>query len=171
MIFKGSESNTRKLFLSAILPQGMIDYIESLAENYNVLELHGARAISIMFLNIAIDFAKAMGYDFEVYASPLLPGNPECLAIGELGLFITSKKLAEKKQILDLTPYIMIGDYEKNIIAYNEMRAKELVDAAIKSLADTKLIHDRIESYYTASMDFIGLDEFIEGFLPDIFGS
>ena len=57
----------------------------------------------------------------------------------------------------------------KNRIAFDRRAEKEMLDEAVGKLANAKKIHDGLEQYYAAAMDFDRLNEAGERLIEEIF--
>ncbi len=168
-----NHGKVRRLFADAITPQGMIDVFDTIVSNEKIISLHGPNVIANEFINLALHFCMFMGYGCEVYHNSLLPDNVEHLIIKDLGLCITTQ-LAFAKQIekiIDLT-YLLnqtVVDKYESTFAFNELYEKQLLEAAIESLMQTKQIHDDLEAVYKEYMDFEQVNKLTKEFLKEFF--
>lgn len=165
---------TRKLFASAITPQGQIDYFSTVVTKEKIISLHGPKVIAAEYIKMALHFAAFMGYGCEVFYDPILPENPVHLIIRDLNLCITTASAFPKQieKVVDLSQLCdqnVVNKYESTF-AFNELYSKQLVEASVESLLQTKGIHDDIEVIYKEYMDFSKVTEFSRKFIEEFFG-
>jgi Mrp family chromosome partitioning ATPase len=159
---------TRRLFASAISPQGVVHYMETL--------LAGLRSIYILkgmpgtgrakVLARLADAAEMRGLDTEIYHCALEPEEIELLVVPaleaaflkyseEIG-FDASGLEGVNVTVLDLYQYIDRRALDPFIPAMMEaqQRFRTSLNRAIRNIADAKLTHDYLESFYVPAMDF-----------------
>lgn len=163
----------RRLFAEAITPQGFLDYVNTIVTKETIVVLHGPEIVAAEYIRLALHFAMFMGYGCEVYYSALIPDIPKHLIIRDLNLCITTSLDFPKQieKIVDLT-YLLNADWTdkyKDTFEFNELYCKQLQDAAIESLKQTKEIHDDIEKVYAGYMDFEKASAYTKEFLDHFF--
>lgn len=161
----------RKLFASAISPQGYTNYLDTAYNDEKVLRLKGPSAAATEFIRFVMQLCNYEGFKCEVFYSPLLPDKPEHLFIRDLGLCITvdTDKIPEKGKTLDLNDAISKKRLDKDAIKFNEQETAKFIDAAIHCLSQAKAVHDKIEAVYKKNMDFDQSTVFLDKFLQDLF--
>lgn len=150
--------------LSAITPMGVIyfsDTVEKLCPRIvSIEDEYGASSKIIM--SILRTYALSCGHDIISCHSPLSPyDTPEHLLIPSLGLaFVTTNQW--NKLSAPPSKRIHIGRFtdmqslkhRKQRLLFNKKAVKELVSEASSRMLEAGTIHDELETYYTAAMDF-----------------
>lgn len=159
----------RKLFASAITPDGMVNYLQTIvAPCHKRYVIQGDPGTGKSFLLEKVKRAALeRGLFTEVYYCPLHPEKPEHVVIPELGLALTKS----------IEPHTYVPGPSDIIIDMNEcldgdvvqrhrhciLRAQEefrrLFETAIFYIGQAKQYHDALERYYAPNMDFHGIDE------------
>ena len=167
-----------KRLLSAVTPQGLITYTntaKTLCDKlYLIKDDYGASS----HLLLAALRSIALEYGLEVYACycPLNPSDKlEHLFIPELGLgFMTSSRInpieVEADKVMYYTRFTDTDALKrkKQRLAFNRKAAAELLGEAVASLKNAKAIHDELESYYTAAVDFKQVSAMTEDVIAQI---
>lgn len=151
-------------FLSAVTPEGILTFYDTLSSLcpriYTVLDEYGAAAR--LLLEELRRQALADGQSVISCPCPLQPeAGAEHLIFPELGLgFTTSNSFHEA----DFPAYRRIHaarftDAEalrlkRQRLSFNRRAAKELLDTAVTLSAQAKAVHDRMEEYQIAAMDW-----------------
>lgn len=160
-----SAGKTRKLFASAITPNGPVNYLESLATptTYVVTGLPGTGKATL--IQKIVDSATAKGLDAEVFYCPFDPLKPEHIVIPAIGAaVITSTEPhtypgpAAAIIHMDecLKPALIAPQSE--YAAYDKTVYQELFNKAINSIQQAKQLHDDLETYYIPYMDFVKIE-------------
>ncbi len=159
-----SEGRIHKRFLSGITPEGIVvftDTMKEMCENIYVLDDPYSQASSVI-LRILMMKAKEQGIDSIACYCPMSPEyKPEHVIFPSLSLgFYTANryhpdKFSEAKHI-DCKRFLNtdIISRHKNRIAFNNRSRDELLNEAVLKLKKAKSIHDELEKYYIAAMDF-----------------
>ena len=165
-------------FLSALTPEGGIVFGESfnaLCEKRTVLEDEYGIAASLV-LHILKDAALESGHDCIVCPCPTDPQRTEHLLFPSLSTgFFTSNAFHPYEGVPDVAvdcarfsdPDVL--KRHKNRIAFDRRAAREMLDEAAGKLANAKKIHDELERYYVAAMDFDRLNGAGEKLIEEIF--
>ena len=171
----GKES---RRFLSALTPEGGVIFGETfnaLCERHTVLEDRWGVASSLL-LHLLKDAALERGHDCVVCLCPTDPGRIEHLILPSLSAgFFTSNDFHGYEGVPDVAvdcarfsdPDVL--KRHKNRIAFDRRAAKEMLDEAVGKLSNAKKIHDGLEQYYAAAMDFDRLNEAGERLITEIF--
>ncbi|MCT4596849.1 MAG: ATPase [Vallitalea sp.] len=154
----------RKLFASAITPEGFINHLDSVVGGYKkVYTIKGEPGTNkSRLLHIIKEEATRKGFDVEAFYCPIDPENKlEHLVIKDLGVaFITSNDFHSidvlDSQIIDMNKYInqtILNQYF-DVLQYDFRVYNELLDRAIATIHDAKKSHDYMETLYIPHMDF-----------------
>ncbi len=174
-LFKNVENRStlgrnRKLFISAITPDGYKNYIDQTLNCKYVYGLYGYDGMGIDFFLLKIlEHANMLGLYTESYYSPLNPQNLEHLLIPELDCCFTicnsyhstSLPLFEKIDFFEFCDMNFINS-QKEEIKYNTDMFNNLLDKTMKTIKNSKVVHNQIEEIYIANMNFKKLDEAYE---------
>ena len=160
----------RYLFSTAITPDGLVDYTNSILEWVSdVYYISGdiGTGKSTM-LNRIIEEARMKDYHMEIYYDSLIPNRVESVFIKELDTIVTSNKngdnFAEIK--LDLNKY-----FDNSKINQEDYRIFNLLlDKGIQSLNGAKDNHFILESSYRPSVDYTGVSKIKEEIFNEILG-
>ena len=172
---QGTPSQQVRL-LSAVTPQGIVVFyntVEALAPHKVVLhDCHGAVAPAI--LQTLRQIALERGYSIIACPCPLHPQRLEHLFIPQLGLaFLTSNAFHPmafegQKNIhcsRFLKPEFQLP--KKRLRLYQNL-ASQLLHQASCCQQDAKALHDLLEQYYQAAVDFAQVDEVAAALSQDI---
>ena len=167
---KEKQAKNRKLFASAISPDGLKNYINTVIDTKNVyiLEGHNGTGTDILLSKIQSE-ANLRGLDTESFYCSLNPNKPEHLIIPKLDTsFVTSNSYhkielqnAQTINFNHFTDNNLLSSFEEEL-KYNYKIFDELLQKAMDTMAASKTIHDKIEKIYIAAMDFTKLDEIFE---------
>ncbi len=156
--------NVRKLFASAITPEGAVSYIDTLIKGTSVIALKGEAAVSSQILGKLCQEAILSGYDAEACYCPMYPDQIEHLILPELGTSIVSLHqqhpfAAEAAVDVDVDQALnrdALAGYLP-IIAQNAALSEQLLERAYERIKRAKESHKKIEQYYISAMDFDGV--------------
>lgn len=158
----------RHLFASAITPDGMVNYLDTIIEPCGrkyIIEGGPGTGKSTLLCKVA-RAALERGFDAELYHCPLNPEKIEHVVIPELSVALTKSiephtyTPAAEDIIVDMNECLDPGVVDKNasIVEESQRLFEELFDSAIKFISRAKGMHDLMESYYTPYMDFAGIE-------------
>lgn len=154
----------QRRFLSAVTPEGLVVFHETLQLQcpriYTIEDEYGAAARELL-----VDLrrrALEAGHDCITCACPLAPYDKiEHLVIPELGLAFTTSNCWHKA---DFPVYRRIHaarftDAEtlrmkKQVMSFNRRAARELLAEAVRTAEEAKAVHDRMEDFSRAAMDW-----------------
>jgi hypothetical protein len=153
----------RKLFASAITPDGLLNYLDSILTVCNcVFEVRGPGNLASAFLKAAAGEAVHRGLDVEEYYCPVEPAEKlEHLLIPELSLaFTTANKYhhasVAAENSIDFEPYMnkrVLEKYSKEV-QFDKEQFDLLLREAVETLKEAKAMHDYMETFYVPNMDF-----------------
>jgi hypothetical protein len=170
----------RKLFASAITPDGMVNYLNTIlapcSKRY-VIEGDPGTGKS-MLLEKVKRAALERGFFTEAYYCPLHPDKVEHVVIEKLGLALT-KSIAPHTYVPGPNDVIinMNACRDEAILKAHQPqieRAREeferLFSLAIFYIGQAKQYHDALERFYVPNMDFAGIGRLREKTLQRILG-
>lgn len=163
----------RKYFASAVTPDGIRHYLDTLIQGYRKIYLIKAPlgAGAERMLELFMESAVFRGFLAEGYYCPMKPSSKlEHLLIPELSLaFVTSNQyhsitlpVKEAEVVTIDLERILNADLiqsKAGILDSSSRKMEELIDMAVACLASAKREHDELEKYYIPNMDFMGIDQ------------
>ena len=156
----------RHLFDSAITPDGLMDYIDTLIKDSDkcyFFEGPHTKGISEI-LNVLAKEYLLKGYNVELYHQPLNPERIQTVLVEELGIaFTVNKKMRNKAyKIVDIDEVIIPEKLEgkKEMISKDTEMKNMLLGEAYKRVSMAKKKHDDMENSYVPQMDFAAVTEF-----------
>lgn len=169
----------RKRFLSALTPEGLVlfrDSFTGLCKSTVVLSDSFGFASSVILKILSMKSAE-QGLDCILCYCPTSPDyRPEHLIIPSLGLgFFTSNRwhpddFTDPYKVDCMRFYDSSALYRhKNRIAFNRRSRDELITEAVNKLTAAKSLHDELEKYYIAAMDFDAMGDYSEKLISEIF--
>lgn len=170
------EGKERKLFASAITPEGLVNYINTLFPKGKIFGLlsdigSGSEHILSKIRYAAIE----KGYNIECFFCALKPEKIEHLIIPEKNIsFTTINKYhnpdIDTDKIINLNELRNNKIYEKSkeAVEYNTSLFEKLLNKGVSAIKESKAVHSILESYYSRSMDFDKLEECREAILDRI---
>ncbi|GAE89907.1 PRK06851 family protein [Acetivibrio straminisolvens] len=157
----------RKLFASAITPNGLVNYLDTLINTSKVYVLKGMQGTGTeRVIQKVKEAAVERGYDVESFYCALNPYKLEHLIIPDLDVSITTSNNYHSANVknsveFNLDEYLNtleLGKYQ-DTVKYNKKNFDMLLDTAIKTIGKAKAIHDILESYYIPNMDFEAIEK------------
>ena len=159
----------RKLFASAITPDGPVNYLDSSVwpqKNCYVLMGDPGTGKSTVVQKV-MNAAVIRGLDVEAFYCPLDPEKVEHLVIPALGAAVTTSIMPHTCQAIK-NPAMTIDMSEclqpavltryQDITAYDQEVFWELFVKSIACIKRSKDLHDELETYYVPNMDFAGIE-------------
>lgn len=155
----------RKLFASAITPDGAVNYLESSVWNMKKCYAIGGEPGSgkSTILQKIINAAVIKGLDIEVFYCPLAPEKPDHIVIPSLDTAITTSTephlcriVKNASMTIDMNQHLnpeILTKYT-DTIAYDQDMYHELFQRSVTCIKKAKTIHDELETYYVPHMDF-----------------
>ena len=154
--------NLRCLFASAITPDGLKNYLNTLLTTKEVISLKGfPGAGTERLLEKVKDAALERGYNVEAYYCALYPDKLEHLIIPGMDISLTTENQYHSSDVyitgeLDFTVSLdnkLLEEYS-DTLEYNRSEFDELLGKALETIGKAKLMHDDMEKYYVPNMDF-----------------
>ncbi|MGI6163682.1 MAG: PRK06851 family protein [Bacillota bacterium] len=158
----------RKLFASAITPDGMVNYLNTIVapckKRYAICG-HPGTGKSVLLQKVAWA-ALERGFYVETYFCPLHPEKVEHVVVPELGLALTKSiephtyVPGQKDIIVDMNNCLDDGVIEKHYpyIVRAQDEFQRLFESGIYYIGQAKQYHDALERFYAPNMDFGGIE-------------
>lgn len=147
----------RRLFLSAVAPDGFVGYTDSAFSGCRLVSVRGGCATELFMRSIART-ALAQGHKVEVFFCPMFPDTkPEHVIISDIGVAFTTYNQYHHEPGED---FIDIDEYLREVppgIDEDFEIASRLLKKAVNALADARAAHSFLENFYTPYMDFEAL--------------
>lgn len=156
----------RHLFDSALTPDGIVDYIETIIpDNFKCYFFKGINTKGIGdILNILAKEYQLKGYDVELYHQPLNPERIQTVLVEELSIALTVNSKIEGRafRVVDVGEVLITDKLQaKEDIISKDVEMKEmLLNEAFKRINTAKKKHDEMEKSYIPQMDFAAVTEF-----------
>jgi hypothetical protein len=158
----GKEGSERRLFASAITPDGVVHHLDSILNTNRIYGLVGEKGMGTdIVLEKVKEEALNSGYDVECFYCALLPDKLEHLIIPELDISLTTMNKYHKTE-LNIQKHFCFEEFVdktgRNIysdaISENEKQIDALIKRAVESIVKAKKFHFEMEKYYAPAMDF-----------------
>lgn len=170
----GKEGRGRHLFDSALTPDGIVDYIETIIpDSFKCYLFEGINTKGISdTLNMLAKEYLLKGYDVELYHQPLNPERIQTVVVEKLCISLTvNNKMKEKAYGVVNTDEVIIADKlkAKQELINSDVEMKEmLLSEAFKRINTAKRMHDEMEKSYIPQMDFAAVTEFRKNIIERI---
>lgn len=150
------QGKIRHLFGSAITPNGVVDYLETVVGPMGhicLIKGEAGTGKSTSLRRVA-EYAIMRGYYAEVYHDHLNPDKYAHVVIPEIDVAFTTSEKFEKQadKVYDLNEYMDRGRYEEK--AEDEVMMDVLLRKAVKYINKAKKTHDYMEKFYIPNMNF-----------------
>lgn len=166
----------RKLFASAITPQGTVNYLDTLVNGvpYTYV-LQDERGIIGDVLAFLVKAAAMRGFNVEAFYCALDPYKVDHLIIPRLGVALItanqahSYNLEEAYRVIDTKTLFppLPGEIEKEIDDFHN-KYRDALRGAINFINNAKYLHDRLEEYYILNMRFAEIEKMRRDLLKQI---
>ena len=158
----------RQLFVSAITPEGFVNYAETVFGDTYTVSVKGKYGTSL-FIERFYEIARMRGHGIMLFTCPLRPEEKmEHLYIPALRFSLTTYDLythVQGAEMIDLDVYQTDGGGIGEDIGY----AGSLMQRAIDAFSDAKTAHGFLEKLYVPAMDFDALEERSAALINSIF--
>lgn len=182
-IFKGKNvsdktGKQRKMFASAITPEGYINYLDNIISDNKVYELRGSTGTcESEILEKVKAWALERNYYIEAYYCALNPYKLEHIVLPSLKIVITTSNKYHNAHLSRHISIDMQKFYNKKAIsAYrNDLDANQnefdrLMSCALQILSNVKALHDKLEAYYIPNVDFKAINSCYNDIMKKISG-
>lgn len=175
---EGKEGSQRRLFASAITPDGLRHFLPTILNTTRKIILKGNPGTGTeKILNRILDASLMRGYDTETFYCALFPEKIEHIVIPAKDLSITTSNKyhtvpADGYASYNLDQYCnkeILRAYD-DFLQYNRLEFEGLLNRAIFTLSSEKKYHDRLEQMYVPNMDFDKVNRHAEELIQNIFG-
>ncbi len=158
----------RELFISAITPEGFVNYADTVFSNTYSIAVKG-RYGTALFMRRFAEIAGMKGFSPILFYCPMrLDEKMEHIYIPEINISITTYDYythASSAETIDLDTFIYSTSSQEESRGY----ANILMQQAIDAFAEAKNAHTRLEKIYIPAMDFDGLNERTKSLIDSIF--
>jgi hypothetical protein len=171
-----SPASNRKLFLTAVTPEGQVSLADDAFDDCYVYALHTEEQIGTNRLLTRIQQAVSIGgIATESFHNPLAPSQIEYLHLpSQKQAFVTTGGIfgyrGKVNERIDLAPCInpaMLIRIKLDIERDTEL-LNSLLDQTTSLLRAAKALHTKIEEIYIQAMDFARADEVTQKFITSI---
>ncbi len=158
-------TNIRNLFDSAITPEGLVDYIDTIIQSdYKCYYLKaGVGTVSTEILSYLAGEYNMKGYSVELYHQPLNPDRLQTLVVEDLKIALTTNSKMETVayKVFDLDEVIDESKYgdKADLLAKDGEVYLEMLEEGVRRIKLAKLLHDDVEKTYVGNMDFGAVTE------------
>jgi len=158
----GKEGSERRLFASAITPEGLVHHLDSILNTKRIYGLVGEKGMGTdIVLEKVKEEAINRGYDVECFYCALLPHELEHLIIPELDISLTTINKYHKTE-LNIQRHFYFDEFVDkakretyaNALNENGEQIDRLIKRAVDSIIEAKKFHFEMEKYYAPAMDF-----------------
>jgi hypothetical protein len=174
---EGGVGKTRRLFASAITPQGPINYLDSLVKHLkSVYIIHGDyRKGKRKIIETIMNGAVMRGFNVEAYHCALDPEKVDHIIIPELGAAVLNSLephyLSGGESWREIDTGEFIAPFPRDLQAEHadySFRYHSSLKEAEKFLSRAKAAHDELEKYYIPNMNFEEIDRVCQDTLERI---
>lgn len=168
--YSDNTGRDRKLFASAMTPNGLCNYLDSLLTVDTVYEIKGNMGSheAILLEEIKSEAMKR-GLFAEAFYCALRPHKLQHLIIPSLNVAITTSNdyhtsTVTKSHSIDINDFYskeIINEYQDNIDE-NKKEFNHLLQIALSTISKAKVLHDELEGYYIPYVNFKKIDECFE---------
>ncbi len=178
-----TEGQVRHLFPGAITPGGFDTKLASIVDkDMSLFTVKGCPGSGVKSLfSYVLHLLEARGIEGEVFHNPFNPDEIDLIILPEMRAVLidlsdfffdySSEILGNKyKRQLDFNMFInksALDVYAKNIDSAQN-RIEDNIKAAINFIKQAKKLHDELEAYYTATMNYEAIDEMRQGLVQEI---
>jgi hypothetical protein len=154
----------RHLFGSAITPEGVKDYLETLIEpNEMVFMLKGqCDSAQSKILEKVGELAVSKGYDVEIFHNHFIPEKLDHIIIKDISTALTISSKFEgskyKSIIIDTCLDKEVLKKREEELKLDKEKFDELINLAVLNIKCAKKVHDHMEEYYIPNMDFTAIN-------------
>ncbi len=166
----------RRLFATAITPNGIITFADNLSNGYkNIYVLTGGPGMGktdiLKYLGTS---GQKKGYYVEYMYDPFIPERIEHIFIPEISTCVLTNNEINRANYSGINYYLK--DYTKpnslaskaSEIEYNSKIFYELLDKAISLISNSHTLHDDLESFYIKAMNFDVVNTMYENVIKKI---
>ncbi|NSW91253.1 MAG: ATPase [Firmicutes bacterium] len=170
------EGKQRHLFASAITPDGVKNYLDTVLTTKRIYAVKGYPGTGTEKLLEKIRHAALeRGFYTESYYCALHPQKIEHLLIPEADVSFTTVNdyhdvNVEKFSEINLNQFLdkLVLEKYSDVLEFNMSQFNFLLQKAVETIKMAKAVHDRIEKHYIGNMDFEAKKRCMEATLAEI---
>jgi len=163
----GGNGKIRSMFASAMTPNGLCNYLDTILTVEKVYEIRGALGTGEdKILEKIKDAAIERGCYVEAYYCALNPYKLDHLVIPDMDLAFTTtnsyhSSTVRKFAVIDMLSYMddQTLMHYKDDLDQNLTDFEHLLTTALKTIKRAKVLHDELETYYVPNINFDGIDK------------
>ena len=148
----------RKMFLSAVTPDGFVNYMDSAFKGNDLIVIKGGYG-SYVLIKKVMETALTRGFSVEAFYCPMFPGKKiEHIIISDIKTAITTYNYYHHftgGKIVELDEY-MGESFGRSEEAWGS--AAVLMRQAVAALSEARAAHQFLESFYSPAMDYDSLE-------------
>jgi hypothetical protein len=169
-IFSSFKPACRHLFSTAITPNGVVSFKESLFDlaNQRFIIFGPSTYAKNLILDHIVKMADEKGHFLEIYHPPLSPQMIELLYIPTLDTVIIDSGLKQPIFTKKTDQLIDCSAFGEELSEADMKNINYLVNEATIQIASAKKLHDKLEQHYTKAMDFDKVDHMQEALFNKI---
>ena len=166
----GFQGLNRKLFISAITPQGAVNHLDNLLECYSICYVLTGASSSLKrsVIQGVRDAARLKGFNIEDFCCALDPHRVDHLGLPELDTVLINSSEPHsilpgftgnpfKEVDMGFPETLPETGLEKDSRFYHHYRVA--FDGAISMLQEAGELHDKVEAFYIPAMDFSAVED------------
>jgi len=160
----------RRMFGTALTSAGQISKLSSLfngLKTYAIKCDHG-RSGSYVIEQLQNEAVKR-GFIVWSLRCPFAPSQPDHIIIPKLSIAFTIHNKYHTETECDIYGEYLIDSYHNDLIIYDLGQIQELLNKATNCFEEIRLIHKKIEGYYTPNMNFEYIDHLCDNLKEEIF--
>ncbi len=163
-------------YLNGVTPKGIISLTDSLDRFERIIIEDKYSAVSNIIMEEIRSYALKQGREIITVKNALLPETlTDHIIIPSLSLaFVTEHqyfKLQSEERRIHARRFLNTSTMSKNRqrLKINLKAANQILEYAISTLKEAKLVHDSLEKHYIKAMDFEKLNELCDNLCSEIF--
>ena len=171
-----SEENSgclRKLFADGITPEGIVSYADGICDGKRIVLKSDIFGCSKYITEKVAEGLIKLGYDTELYFSPLDPENEirHIVLPKENISILTSDFISFINEnnafVIDADGFAENSDTGTDFIR-NKILVFTMIQQAVKSISQAKKLHDKLEGFYVPNIDFSLMEKKRKAILDEI---
>ncbi len=167
----------KKVFLSAVTPLGIVIQYDTLFLCNNIISINDKYGyVTQIIMNNINKYSEQNNINRINCLCPLNPDNKIDHIIFNNNLAVFSANtyhpmIKKSNKTINSERFIIKEEYNriKNRLTFLNKTKLELISESIRSLEEAKSLHDILESYYIAAMDFRKVSDITDNIIKEIF--
>jgi hypothetical protein len=165
----GNGFKETKMFLSAITPEGTVNFLDKTVDSKTVYILDSQIGdLTYQIITELKEYFKIYGFKCECYYCPIGPSfKLEHIHLPEPDIWILTSNEYHKyeKEGIRIDTSSIYNSIDIDIYDYDTNLIKELINRAVYFIKKAKDTHDILEDYYIKAMDYEKLNRFTDEFI------